>query len=319
MIQGFNESSLSTSEIFKGFAEYAGEDQREKAIKVISTLKPLTSMDIEGAYVGVKQYPNTLSRAAIKAFDDGVIVLLFNEVPTLTVSKALPFITFQRSDGWKTYVFLDNHASKNKEGIINIQTNILHDLLIGALISNRLKTNYDLLRSNQALTKLLMDLYTKFVTHILNKEFSIKAEKIVFDSLQYWINKFFLIHILGSNDGAESIDILSMKSLKYADEMKLHEIKNAYDEANPAMISELLELLKTASPRMGSLALSTFGPSWIQYFYPPAFLALDVMEYLIFMVICLLSGNNIISIAASEMVKETRNIKAFREELVKLI
>jgi len=320
MIQGFNESSLSTSEIFQGFTEYAKEDQVEKAKKLINTVKPLSNVDIESAYVGVKQYANLLSRAAIKAFDDGDIILLYQDVSTLSVSKALPFITFNRSDGWKTYVFLDNYITRSKQGVLNIHTNILHDLLIGALISNRLKTKYSLLTTNQSLTRLLMDIYTKFVTHIFNKQFSIKAEKIPFDCLQYWINKFFLINVLGSNDGMETIDILSIKNLKYIDELKIHEIKTAYDEANPSKISELLELCKTANPtRMGSLVLSTFSSNWINYFYPPAFLAIDVIEYLIFMIICLLHGNNIVSIAASEMVKETKNIKAFEEELIKLI
>jgi hypothetical protein len=48
-------------------------------------------------------------------------------------------------------------------------------------------------------------------------------------------------------------------------------------------------------------------------------LAIDNIEYLIFMMITLINGNNIISIAASDIVKEAKNIKSFREELLKLI
>jgi len=48
-------------------------------------------------------------------------------------------------------------------------------------------------------------------------------------------------------------------------------------------------------------------------------LAIDNIEYLIFMIICLLNGNNIININASDIVKETKGIKDFRGELLKLI
>ena len=324
MIQGFNESTLGTSEIFNGLKETTGVDQYEKIIKIIKTGKHLTNMDIEGAYVGVKQYSNTLSKAAVLAFDEGKTVLLYNNVPTLSPTQALPFITLKRaSGGYTTYVFLDRYVTMSRDGVYSIPTNILHDLLIGALISNKLKSgSYDQLASNQFLSRLLMDIYTKFVTHILNREFSIKADKVVFDTLIYWVNKFFLMNVLGSNDTPENLEILSIKPLKYVitDEMKLEEIKNAYDEAGPSKISELLELCKTSTTRMGSLSLATFSSNWISYFYPASFLAIDVIEYLIFMVWCLLHGNGtIVSIAASEMVKETKNIKGFREELVKLI
>ena len=101
--------------------------------------------------------------------------------------------------------------------------------------------------------------------------------------------------------------------------MKMDEIKRRYNEADPMKISELLDLIKTASPRMKTLSLGIFLSNWINYYYIPSMLAVDNIEYLIFMILALLSGNNIISIAAAEMVKETKNIKTLKEELLKLI
>ena len=48
-------------------------------------------------------------------------------------------------------------------------------------------------------------------------------------------------------------------------------------------------------------------------------MAIDNIEYLIFMVLTLLSGNNIINVHASDIVKETKGIKDLRGELLKLI
>lgn len=70
---------------------------------------------------------------------------------------------------------------------------------------------------------------------------------------------------------------------------------------------------------MKSLNLGTFLSDWINYYYPQSMLAVDNIEYLVFMIICLLSGNNIINISAGDIVKEAKSIKQFRGELLKLI
>jgi len=228
-------------------------------------------------------------------------------------------ITFKTKNGYVTYVFVDKYISISRDGVMNMQAPVLRDLLTGALIANGLKRNYDILASNQYLQKVMMEVYTKFVIRIINKEFSVIADKIVFDTLQYWINRFFLTQILSSNDTPQNIETNAKKHFKFIDELKYDEIKQQYDSINPQKISELLELLKLASPRMKALNLAKFLSSWINYYYIPSMLAVDNIEYLIFMMITLLNGNNIISIAASDMVKEAKNIKSFKGELLKLI
>jgi hypothetical protein len=236
------------------------------------------------------------------------------------MSQAFPFITFKHGDKYITYVFIDKYIQKTRDGLLQLSPTVLHDLLIGALVANRLKTDYTLLSSNQYLEKLLMEVYTKFVTRILNKEYGLGADKQIYDSVQYYINRFFLERIFQTNDSPENIERLSINKLKYIDEIKIDEIKGNYDKTNPETFSQLLELTKTLSIRMNSLTLKLFADKWINYYFAPATLAIDNIEYLIFMVIAILHGNgNIISVAASDMVKETKNIKMLQEELIKLI
>lgn len=320
-IKGYMESSLSSSEIFKGINDIAGgENTTQKAINLIKTAKHLTNEDIEAAYISVKQITDTLTREAVKAFDDGRIVLIYNNVPALSVTQALPFITFKTKGGtYITYVFMDKYISMSRDGIMNLQAPILRDLLTGALIANGLKKNYEALSTNQYLQNMMTEIYTKFFTRILNRQFSIAADKITFDSIQYWINKFFLTRVFGANDSPENIEAISNKHFKYIDEMKYEELKQQYSEANPQTISELLALVKTASPRMKALNLGVFLSDWINYYYVPSMLAVDNIEYLIFMTLTILAGNNIISIAASDIVKEAKNIKSLRGELLKLV
>jgi len=320
-IKGYMESTLSSSEIFTDLNNIdGGENTTQKAINLIKTAKHLTNEDIEAAYISVKQITDTLTREAMKAFDDGRIVLIYNNVPSLSVTQALPFITFRTKGGnYTTYVFMDKYISMSRDGVMNLQAPVLRDLLTGALIANGLKKNYEALSTNQYLQNTMTEIYTKFFTRILNRQYSIAADKIVFDTIQYWINKFFLTRVFGANDSPENIESISNKHFKYIDEMRYEEIKRQYTEADPQKISELLGLLKTASPRMKSLNLGVFLSDWINYYYVPSMLAVDNIEYLIFMTLTLLAGNNIISISASDIVKECKNIKSLRGELLKLI
>lgn len=319
-IKGYMESSLSSSEIFKGINDVeGGENTTQKAINLIKNAKHLTNEDIEAAYISVKQITDTLTREAVKAFDDGRIVLIYNNVPNLSVTQAVPFITFKTRSGYTTYVFMDKYISMSRDGIMNLQAPILRDLLTGALIANGLKKNYEALSTNQYLQNVMTEIYTKFFTRILNRQFSIAADKITFDSIQYWINKFFLTRVFGANDSPENIETISNKHFKYIDEMKYEELKQQYADSNPQVISELLALVKTASPRMKSLNLGMFLSDWMNYYYIPSTLAVDNIEYLIFMTLTILAGNNIISISASDIVKEAKNIKSLRGELLKLV
>lgn len=318
-ITGFNESSLATSEVFQGLAKLSGSDPKEKAINLIRTAKKLTNEDIEAAYIQLKQYSNGLSRAALRAFDDETIVLLYNSVPSLSITQALPFITFKTKEGYKTYVFMDKYIRINKQDVMEVQVTVLHDLLVGALIANRLKTNYETLASNQYLQKTFLDIYIQLFQRILNRDYSIASIRKESDICRYFIGRFFLTNVFGASESEENIETLAVSGIKSLDELTITGIKKQYDEANPSNLSELLALLKTVTPRMKTLALGTFLSGWVNYYYIPSMLAVDTMEYLIFMVLTLLSGNNIISIQASDIVKETKNIKVLREELLKVI
>ena len=317
MIQGYMESTLSMSEVFKGLDKEL--NVKDKAVKLIQTAKHLTNEDIEAAYIAVKQITDTLTREAIRAFDNEETVLVYNNVPKLSLTQALPFLTFKTKTGYKTYVFVDKYITVSREGVLSIQPAILRDLLTGALISTGIRRNYNTLASNQYLAKLLMDIYDKFFTRIINREFSIAAKKAEFDSIQYWVNRYFLEHVFGSHETPENVEKLSKEHIKHLDEVQIAEIQNTYNDASPTELSDLLNIIKGIAPRMKSLNLGMFLNDWVNYYYIPAMMGCDNIEYLIFMCITLMSGNNIVNIGASEIVKDAKGIKAFRGELLKLV
>lgn len=319
-ITGYMESSLGTSEIFKQINELeGGENTLEKAKNLIKNAKKLTNEDIEASYIAVRQVTDTLTRAAMKAFDEEKVVLIYNNNPAIEVTQTLPFITLKNGQGYNiTYVFVHKYVQISRSGVMSIQPSILRDLLIGAYVANGIRNSYSKLASNTYLMKTLMEIYSECMIRILNREFAIKADRVVTDTLQYWIARFFMTRIFGSADSPENIENIARSHFKAIDQLKADEIKMQYDEADPATISKLIELLRSASSRMKTLNIGRFYSDWTNYYYIPSMLALDNVEYLIFMIICLQSGSGIMSISAADIVRECKGIKGFREELLKL-
>jgi hypothetical protein len=321
MIQCICESKLSTSYVFQDIREklQGNSDPMVRAVDLIKNAKHLTIDDIEGIYIQLKQYTNSLSRAAISKFENGSIILLYNDNPANSLTQTLPFMTFRRADTYITYLFIDRFVTHNKAGVMNISVPVLHDLLVGAAISNALYTDYARLTQSPYLENTLMECYMELFIRILNREYAIGTDKRIFESAKYYIRKFFLIHIFGSIHPMETIDQEALAKLTHLNEMDIQLLKSNWANANPSDIRGLLELLTELTPRMKTLELGSFLSQWINMYYMPALFAVDTIEYVIFAVLTILNGNNIISIGAANTIKDIRNINSIREELLKLI
>ena len=317
MIKGYMESSLLKSEVFVGLNDEM--KIQEKAVNLIKSAKHLTNEDIEVTYIALKQITDSLTRAALSAFDNGQTVLVYNSVPALSISQAIPFLTFNTKSGYKTYVFVDKYITISREGVMSMQAPVLRDLLIGALVANGLKRDYSKLANSQYMSKITMEIYSDLFMRIINREFSIASKKDDYETLKYWVNRYFLENVFGTMDSPDNINKLSAAHIKHLDEIQINEIKAKYDGANITSLSALLNLMKEISPRMKNLNLGMFLNDWVNYYYIPSMLACDNIEYLIFMIVTLLSGNNIINISASDIVKEAKGIKSFRGELLNII
>jgi hypothetical protein len=313
------ESTLTKSETFNDFNNLNSVSQVAKAQNLIKNLEPLKVDDIETAYVQIKQMPNLLSRQAIRQFDQGDIVLLYNKNVEQRMVDIFPFLTFLvKGSRYTTYIFMDKFMTMDRNEKYHVNTSILHDLLRSAVVSNAIKANYQRLASNLFLENILTDLYKRLFIRVINREYSIAADKILSDKIGYWVGKFFLKNIFQTASPDNAIENLLLRDIRYLDEIQINEIKSQYDKSNPSKISELIEFIKPVSPRLTSLNKASFINRWIDYFYPRALLAMDNIEYFIFMIIAILGGNNIVSIAPSELVKETKNINNFIPELIKL-
>lgn len=324
MIIGYHESSLGNSESYMSYKNNpeTPEDPFARCKKLIETAKHLTEEDIEPSYIDIKQYSNSLSRAAVRAFDTKSVILLYNTKPNLSMIQLIPFMTLRKGDKYITYVFVDrwvqNPRGSKSEDTIKINSGILHDLLVGSLIANSLKADYSNLTNSDYMKSTLMMAYCQFFCRILNRDYGLGADKILYDTVQYCINRFFLVNIFGASDD-DSTNELAKKHFKYIDPIKTEEIKTLYNNNKPFTVSELLNLIKGLSPRMNNLTRSVFITNWMNYYKAPAYLGIDNVEYLIFMITSIKRGSDLINARANDIVNEIKGIKSFEAELLKLV
>ena len=327
----YRESSLSNSKIYQDMKSLSGQNPSERARELIKKsmegsvlVKELTKEDIETSYIQLKQYSNSLYRAAVKGCDNGIVKLIYNKDQMSSIIKAIPFLVFNlKTQGYAAFAFVDSYVTINrKDNYLNFPPDRLRDILLGSVIAVALKNDYSKLTSNSYLESTLMELYTKYVCRILAKEYSIPTNKELYDKVQYWINKFFLLNVFNSTSSRENIEILAKRDIRYLDEMIVKEIEDSYN-ANSSDIQSfegLLNFIKTSHPIFNNLNIGLFLNSWINYYYAPALLALENIEYMIFMTIALMHGNHaIVNKSAQPLVVETKGIKSLNEELLKLL
>lgn len=327
----YRESSLADSKLYQDLKSLSGQNPSEKARELIKkamegspSVKELTKEDIEASYVQLKQYSNSLYRASVKGWDNGIVKLIYNSDAINSINKAIPFLTFNhKTKGFVAYAFVDSYVSINRrDGYLNFPPDRLRDILIGCVISVALKKDYSRLTSNSYLENILMELYTKYVCRIFAKQYSLPSNKELYDKVQYWVNKFFLLNVFNSTSSRDSIENLAKKDIRYLDEMVIKEIEEAYDnkEVDIQSFEGLLDFIRFSHPLFNNLGISSFLNSWINYYYAPALLALENIEYLIFMTVALMHGNfAFINSYAQPMVTETKNIRSLNEELLKLV
>lgn len=315
----FNESSLSNSLIFKNF-DKSINGVVNKAKEAINNTKQITNEDIQFQYMKLKQYGNAFAKASVIAFDQGLLKLIYDEDPQYSLSMAFPFLTFKRGDQYVTYIFLNPYSTINRDGQFTINETAFNVLMQAAYAANRIKTHPDRVYANNYMETITLEIYVKMIMRILLREYGFGSEKDIVDIIEYFISRFYLERVFESKSGQESIEILSTKHFRYVDDIKRNEIKDLYDKSNIQTFEDLLMLIKSQMARMQTLNLRTFVDKFMQVYYMPALMAIDNFEYLVFVIICLLNGaGNIINIKAKDIVTETKNIKMFNQELMKLI
>lgn len=311
-------ASIENSYIYKSFN--ASNGLIDKIVKYIKTSIALDKSYIEDQYTQIrKTMVSPLSRQVLEAYDKGDIELLYSRETKVGIS--VPFI-IRSSNATGTpkpvaTIFISSFAVVDKDDQLSIPVKQLYALMETAYIGLKLQVEPFKFKRNAELMRITMNVYSQMIMRILNKEYAITLDKVLYDKVTFATNKFFLANIWEyQNTGI--IDSYASSGLSYIDNFELSLVKQGYDDSNIKDISDLIKFISTLSPRMSELNIRYFIEKYINTFHGSSIMSIDYLPYVFFVICNVLLGSFLISqTALSDIIKNTKSMNKFYIELGK--
>lgn len=317
MMRLFAESTIEDSYIYKTFN--SSNMMIEKIVKFFKTSTALDKSFIEEQYIQMKKLTiSPLTSRVVDAYDKGDIELLYST--TSKVGLSIPFIIRRNQSGKiVASIFISTFSSIDKNDNLNIPLKQLYGLMESAYIALQLQLNPTRIQRNVALMKICALVYNQMFMKILNKDYALSLDKVLFDKVSYCIIRFFLDKIWEyPNKGL--IDSYASNNLKYISDSDLDMVRMGYNDYKINTIEELLLYIKTISPRMNDLNIRYFIERFINTYHGSSIMSIDYLPYLFFVIVNILLGTFLISqTSLNDVVKNTEGITKFYSELSKLI
>ena len=219
------ESSIEDSYIYKSFN--ASNSVIEKLVKYIKTSVALDSSVFEEQYMQMKKASaSPLSKNVIEAFDNSNIELLYSK--DAKVGTTLPFI-IRKNEKNKIVatIFIASFATVDKDNNLVIPVKQLYALLESAYIAWQIQVNPTKVQRNVAIMKICSSVYVQMIMRILNKEYALTLDKVLYDKVTYVVTRFFITNIW-QYPSADLIEAYSSNELKNIGEFDLDMLRMSY-------------------------------------------------------------------------------------------
>ena len=316
MTELIKEATMEDSFIYRSFNQSNG--LVEKIVKYIKTAVVLDVGYIEEQYNQMKKLPiSPLSQKVIEAYDAGDIELLYSR--DVKIGTSLPFII--RKSGGKIIatIFVASFGAVNKDNLFQIPVKQLYALMESAYVALEIQKNPTKIQRNVTLMRMCANVYTGMFMRIINKNYSLVTDKVLHDKATYVLTRFFLERIWEyPNTGL--IESYATAELQYIDDFELGLLKQGYDSADIKDLNEMLNFIKTISPRMSDLNVRFFIEQFVNSFHGASILAMDYLPYIFFVIINILLSSFLISQAAlNDLIKNIKGMQRFYPELAKTI
>lgn len=321
--QYFEESSLEESFVYKTF---------NNINNVLDTM-------VQSVFAGVKVKPeiiqeqlliikrsriSPLSDRVIEAYMRGDIEIIINP-KGVKVPTAIPFVVRKVSTGGLiATIFLSSYATvkTDMDGYlesVDIAPKVLYSLMESAYIAfNHHAYPNKMLRST-VLEKLTMEVYTKMVMRVINRDFSLTIDKDLHDSVMFAVAKFYLTRVW-ENKNEEVVNTHVLSICVNPNLSAIQSMLDMYNSANIKDISDLLKFLSTVSHRLEKLNIRFFMERYISTYNTSAILSLDYLPYVFYVITSTLTGNFLVSQAIiSDITKNMKNINSYYTELNRLV
>lgn len=311
------EASIEDSFIYKSFN--ASNSLIEKIVKYIKTSALLDKTFIEEQYNQIKKSViSPLSTRILEAYDNGEIELMYSRESKVGLS--IPFIIRKNSSGKiVATIFIASFSSLDKNDNLTIPVKQLYALMESAYVALKMQINPLSVQRSVALMKLCSNVYVQMLMRILNKEYALILDNVLYDKVVYSITRFFIEKIWAyPNKGL--VEAYASSELKFIEELDLSMTKASYDGAEIKDFNDLINFIKTLSPRMKELNTRYFIERFVNTYHNSSILSIDYLPYIFFVIINILLGSFLISQAAlNDIIKNMKGINKFYVELSKLV
>ena len=312
------ENTMEDSLVYKTFNQANGVV--DKIVKYLSSGVPLDKSYIEDQYAIIRRGAgiSPLSQKVLEAFNNGDIEIIWNN--TEKVGVAMPFIVRRKSDGKVvSTIFINAFATIKDDSILVIPAKQLYGLMEGAYIALKLQTDPVKVMKNAELMMTTASVYTEMMTRILNKEYALTLDKVLYDKVCYCIKRFYL-ECVWEYPNTGLVSNYASSDLKYIQQFDLDALDATYSKMEIKTIANLLEFVKSLSPRMSDLNLRYYIERFIKTYHGASILSIDYLPYVFFVITNVVMSTFLVSqTALNDIIKNTKNINRFYSELARVM
>lgn len=312
------ENTMEDSLVYKTFNQANGVV--DKIVKYLSSGVPLDKSYIEDQYAIIRRGAgiSPLSQKVLEAFNNGDIEIIWNN--TEKVGVAMPFIVRRKSDGKVvSTIFINAFATIKDDSILVIPAKQLYGLMEGAYIALKLQTDPVKVMKNAELMMTTASVYTEMMARILNKEYALTLDKALYDKVCYCIKRFYL-ECVWEYPNTGLVSNYASSDLKYIQQFDLDALDATYSKMEIKTIANLLEFVKSLSPRMSDLNLRYYIERFIKTYHGSSILSIDYLPYVFFVITNVVMSTFLVSqTALNDIIKNTKNINRFYSELARVM
>jgi hypothetical protein len=312
------ENTMEDSLVYKTFNQANGVV--DKIVKYLSSGVPLDKSYIEDQYAIIRRGAgiSPLSQKVLEAFNNGDIEIIWNN--TEKVGVAMPFIVRRKSDGKVvSTIFINAFATIKDDSVLVIPAKQLYGLMEGAYIALKLQTDPVKVMKNAELMMTTASVYTEMMARILNKEYALTLDKVLYDKVCYCIKRFYL-ECVWEYPNTGLVSNYASSDLKYIQQFDLDALDATYSKMEIKTIANLLEFVKSLSPRMSDLNLRYYIERFIKTYHGASILSIDYLPYVFFVITNVVMSTFLVSqTSLNDIIKNTKNINRFYSELARVM
>ena len=322
----FNEVTLSDAVLYNTF------NASGKLTKLmISAVKDGTR--IEKSHI--ENQINDINRTKISPNVDAVLdsfynnqIILMMGPKDLRMPQVLPYFIMRTSSGVRAYIFLNSFGTlttsenNSNDKYLNMSMKDLYVLMEGAYIALEYNKNPMKIRKSLGLMRLASKIYTSMILRILNKEYAISIDPVLYTKAAFVICYYFLTRVWESTNDDVNFTYASnvIETREFVDKRELLLIKDDMDTNDCKDIAKTIAYLSTVNPRLKGMNFRYFTQCYMNTFGTASLFGIETLPYFLFTVTSSLIGSFIVNQPIiTDVTKTIKGMNNFYPELVKAL